>query len=473
MNRKAIVIAGILTSVAVVLVALNFQELYIDYIRLTNPNSINIIFLTKTGKILSNVSVSLFAFYPTSNGTVVKRILVANDTGLVKLPLSDLTDYARHWIKHYGDGVVPSILGFASYPVMEGNEVVFYVQPFTVSVSPYNVTHGIGKTVVKVFVDPYEIVVHRPSSNVTPPPGTPFLVFSVKDVWFYPSNKALGEIPLSLVYVTDPDYRDYTGVIMFQGGSGFVEVDGSLRIPETEFGFGATVLGYHPVVAGVSIFTTANNVRLYDHVFFGLSWMADRNFAGVYTVGQAAVVNYSIYYYCPSITGPLLEGYQSEVFITGLEVTGSDSSYLPTFRNMSSLNFNPSSFFSNGLTLLFTLSGNMSSNVNLVEGVPTLEGVTAYTIPVKLLVSLAQAQGVRVPSWVCSPLPNDTAYEGIILFLNSSVQGDSYFLSVLDFTSWSNNTYYVYAINTSVPYCIDGQKFYIPNLYYYINYTTS
>ena len=104
MNRKiTALVAAVLSVIVLVSVALNYETLYITYIELESPDSINILFLTKNGKILNNVSVSLFAFYPTSSGTVIKKILTVHDAGVVKIPLSNLTDYALHWEKHYGD----------------------------------------------------------------------------------------------------------------------------------------------------------------------------------------------------------------------------------------------------------------------------------------------------------------------------------------------------------------------------------
>ena len=480
MNHKVIAIVAIVISTIVLVSVLPNQEaLYIDYVALANPHSINIIFLTKNGKILSNVSVSLFAFYPTSNGTVIKELLTVHDTGLVKIPLSNLTDYARHWEKHYGDKVIPSLLGFASYAVVEGNETVFYVQPFTVSVSPYNVTHGIGKTVLKVFVDPQKIVVHhRGSANsslqndltttttTTTVPGiqaAPFLFCYLNSVWFYPSNNSLGPIPISLVYVTDPNYNDYGGNILVQEGS---SSQSGIQIK-----FGVSVLGgaYTVTIAGTSLITSASYLMITSKGFFGHKDHADTNFVETYIMGQVAIANYSIWYYCPSLGTSYPIGYQDEVFVTGLELEGSGSSYLPALYNTTTPNVNPPEYFSKNLTFLFSASGPYSGNeLGEVNIVTTSEGNPAFSVPIGLIIKIAQVLGVAIPSWVSGVLLVVSPYVGIVAFTNSY----QYFADYLSFTDYSYNTYYVYLMNASVPYCIGGQKYYLPFYYYYINYTS-
>ena len=481
MNRKITALVAVVLSVVVLVsVALNYERLYITYIELESPDSINIIFLTKNGEVLNNVSVTLYAFYPTSNGTVIKKILTVHDTGVVKIPLSNLTDYALHWEKHYGDKVIPSLLGFASYAVVEGNETVFYLQPFTVSVSPYNVTHGIGKTVLKVFVNPQRIVVHNRDSaksslqkdlttttttttvpSAQGPPGS-LLVCYLNSVWFYPSNNSLGPIPISLVYVTDPNYNDYGGNLLVEEGS---SSQSGIQVK-----FGVSVLGgaYTVTIAGTSLIANASYLAITSKGFFGVKNHADTNFVETYILGQIAVANYSIYSISWLGTSTFV-GYEDEVFITGLELVGSGSSYLPALYNTTTPNVNPPEYFSNNLTFLFSASGPYNGNefggANIIT---TSEGNPAFSVPIGLIIKIAQVLGVAIPSWVSGVLLVVSPYVGIVAFTNSY----QYFVDTLSFGDYSSNTYYVYIMNSSVPYDIGGQEYYLPFYYYYINYTS-
>ena len=476
MNTK--VVAVVMSVIVLVTVLTNYEALYVDYVALTNPHSINIIFLTKKGEMLNNVSVTLFAFYPTSNGTVIKKILSVHDTGVVKIPLSNLTGYALHWEKHYGDKVIPSLLGFASYAVVEGNETVFYLQPFTVSMSPYNVTHGIGKTVLKVFVNPQKIVVHhRGSANsslqkdltttttTTTVPNyqaTPYLSCYLNSVWFYPSNNSLGLIPISLVYVTDPNYNDYGGSLLVQEGS---SSQSGIQIK-----FGVSVLGGASTVtiAGTSLTTSASYLMIANKDFYGSNYHADTNFVETYTIGQIAIANYSVWYDCPWLETVEFLGYQDEIFVTGLELVGSGSSYLPALYNTTTPNVNPPEYFSNNLTFLFSVNPQNYNNVYTGVNIETSEGNLAFSVPIGLIVKIAQVLGVVIPNWVSWALLAVSPYVGIVTFTNSN----QYFIDTLSFVDNSYNTYYVYLMNASVPYDIGGQEYYLPFYYYYINYTS-
>ena len=474
MNRKIIaLVAAVLSIIVIATVVLNYEALYIAYIKLESPDSINVIFLTKNGEVLNNVSVSLFAFYPTSNGTVIKELLTVHDTGLVKIPLSNLTDYARHWEKHYGDKVVPSLLGFASYAAVEGNETVFYVQPFTVSVSPYNVTHGIGKTVLKVFVDPQKVVVHHRGSTdsslqkdltttttTTASPnyqGAPYLTYYLNSVWFYPSNNTLGPIPIFVVYVTDPNYNDYGGFLVVK--------EGPLSPSGIQVKFGVSVLRYPVILAGTSLTTSASNLAVTSEDYYGFNSHADTDFVETYIVGQIAIVNYSIWCYCSSLGAPEFVGYQDEVFMTGTEFAG-PSSYLPVLYNTTTPNVTPPEYFSKNLTFLFSVSKQTYNNGYTSLGIETSEGIATYAVPIGLIVKIAEALGAEIPSWVSRALLAVSPYVGIVAFTNG------YFINTISFADFSHNDYYVYIMNASVPYCIGGQEYYLPFYYYYINYTS-
>ncbi|MUM63761.1 hypothetical protein D1867_00515 [Acidianus infernus] len=472
MSKRGKIIIISLALIAIVLttvVLANYDTLYILYIKFTDPNDINIVFFAYTGNkltLLQNVSVTIFAFYPTANGTVIKKIETAINVGYVRIPLNNLTEIAEHWIKHYGYKICPSLLGFASYTVNKADETIVYVQPFTVTISPYNITHGIGKTVVKLFINPKKFIVKKKFTpnetgltNTTVPSkeGRPSLIICLNKVWFYPSNKSLGPIPLSIAYITDTNYNDYIGEILLK--EGYSEASG------IQFKFGVTILGYPVTVTGFSITTSANNLVLCKAGYFGEE--GHSNFVEIYTIGQIAIASYCVYYYyCPSLP-PVFLGYCNETFLTGLEVVGRGSSYLPALYNTTVSNLPPTCYFSNNLTFIGSVTpGNI--HLHMCVSIATSNGFATYSVPIGLIIKLATILGLTIPSWISSLLLVISPYIGIVTFTNSV----TYFASSISIVDLSSNTYYIYLMNDSVPYCIGGTKYYIPYYYYYINYTS-
>ena len=219
-------------------------------------------FITRHGKLIQNVSVSLFAFYPTPNGTVIKEIYHGHNLKYLSIPVSNLTWYAKQWLDTYNytilipNGtkvikkyvlynaslIIPSLIGFASYYVVNqtNGTVTIYTQAFSVSVSPRNITHGIGKTVFKEFVNPIVKVVKinesssSSSSNDVTPQQTVItttvpqyiqpaygVYYKLDTYWIYPNNgTGFGFIPLAIAYVTDTNENDYWGLLRLYEGSG-------------------------------------------------------------------------------------------------------------------------------------------------------------------------------------------------------------------------------------------------------------
>ncbi|BAB66028.1 hypothetical protein [Sulfurisphaera tokodaii] len=472
-RRTKIVMVSSLILIFIIILTIvivnNYNTIYTLYVKYTDPKAINVIFFKYSHNkltLLQNVSVSIFAFYPTSNGTVIRRILVENDTGYVKIPLSSLTIIAEHWIKHYGYNISPSLLGFASYTINEGNQTIAYIQPFTITISPYNITHGIGKTVTKLFIKPRKITIKRkdPTTTTTTVPQEQVeginLIFYLNKVWFYPSNKSLGIIPLSVVYMTDTDYKDYAGTLLLK--EGYSQASG------IQFKFGVLVLGYPITISGFSITTSASNLVVCGKGDYGKS--ENTNFLEIYTMGQIAFANYSVYYYCPAApcAPPQFYGYCDEVFLTGLEVVSSGSGYLPGLYNTTTPNVPPSEYFSNNLTFIFSVNPTTITNAYTSVSIYTSNGFATYSVPISLIIKIAELLGETIPSWLSLALAVVSPYVGIVAFTNSY----TYFASTISITDLSSNTYYVYLMNSSIPYCISGEKYYIPYYYYYINYTS-
>jgi len=307
MKRKYyLIIATAVLATIVVLSMLNYTTLQILYAEYSNPHNINVFFITRHGKLIQNVSVSLFAFYPTPNGTVIKEIYHGHNLKYLSIPVSNLTWYAKQWLGTYNytilipNGtkvikkhvlynaslIIPSLIGFASYYVINqtNGTMAIYTQVFSVRVSPRNITHGIGKTVIREFVNPIvkKVKLNESSSSsssnaVTPQQTTTTITTTVPQTvsyagisfvlakyWIYPSNSScLGPIPLAVAYVTDYDASDYEGVMtLYESATSF---------SATAIGFGVTIaegtISYG--VAGYSITLSSGSYHTSTNAYLG------------------------------------------------------------------------------------------------------------------------------------------------------------------------------------------------------------
>ncbi|MCH4816304.1 MAG: hypothetical protein QXY87_10765 [Saccharolobus sp.] len=485
MNKKYyIVIASVISVTIVLLALLNFNTVIFLYTKYFDPHSIDVFFF-KGSKMLTNVSVSLFAFYPTKNGTVFKKIYQGFNLKYFSIPLSNLTDYAGHWIKHYGYNITPSLVGFASYYINNPNgTITIYSQPFSISVSPYNVTHGIGKTVVKEFINPVEHIVKRRNGNsvkantitttTTSVPTTSTsagtaceIVYVLNSVWYYPSNNSLGPIPLSIAYVTDPNTNDYSGDL----GLGI----GSSTQSGYKISFGITYLSFiNMQVAGISITANANSFSVKKEVYLGSDYGVNSQFAEIYTYGQIAVANYSYWigYGCPPGAGVGIfppNGYCIEVLVTGLEVNGTTNNYSPAIYDTNTPLIPPTDFFSftNNLTKVYVIEPHqVGTYFNFSTTSTTSYGYVSGSIPAGLIITkLASRLGIFIPLWVTLVISPSVS---IVQFTNY----DSVEFTEITLASSSNDAYYIYMAFSNNSFTIGSSTYHLPYYYYYINYTT-
>ena len=531
MKRKyyLIIVAAVLTAI-VIFSMLNYSILLILYVKYFDPHNINVFFITKNGKLIQNVSVSLFAFYPTSRGTVIREIYHGHNLKYLSIPVSNLTWYANQWlgtynytivfanrthvikkhIKYNASIIIPSLIGFASYYVINQSNgtMTIYTQPFSIRVSPYNITHGIGKTVIREFVNPIVQQVKLNESNssttsnniVTPqqtitvtttsPPstiatttaGAPcsgyVIKYVLKTYWLYPNNNTgqLGPMPLTLAYVTDYNGNDYWGFL------GFAE--GSAQTSGLSVSFGITIFyGFNLRIIGTSVTLKSGSYTTSAKAFLGQGvpyspinypWSYPY-FADVETFAQIAIANYTeelyefevIGPYC-HLVGPFPEGTVTMFFITGLVLSEENGVYLPALYNLSLYNLtDPQSFFNKGkLVYLMTIPAGLGNGVlNLTLTFSTYYGFVGPSIPIGPLLKYAlQALGSSVPDWALLVSPSVV----ITPFTNYA----SAFAVAFAMKSESSNTYYVYYENTSVQYNIGGNNYYLPMYYFYINYTS-
>ncbi|BFH73513.1 hypothetical protein SJAV_14570 [Sulfurisphaera javensis] len=478
MRRKGILIMlALLVSFIVMISLLYYPEIDLVISKYLDPPVIKVYF-AKGLQFIRNVSVSLYAFYPTSNGTVITKIFQGNNLKCLIIPLSNLTTYAKHWIKHYGYSVVPSLIGFVSYYVNESNgSIVVYTQPFSIRVSPYNITHGIGKVEIKEFINPIAHVrkhvnknnksvmantVTTTTTTVPPTYTSPYPSFEIGSqldaIWYYPSSNSFGPLPLSVVYITDSNFCDYEGDIEL--------TEQSATSSGFEISFGITVLGAINIgVNGVSITTQSSNIRVNSEVQYGKE--VQSQFAEIFTCGQFAVVNYTVY----CCVGYGFGGWNytvTEVFLTGLEINGSNSNYVPALYTVNSPlpTLTPLKYFediSNNETYIGSVHcGSWTYNTYNLE-FATCEGYIGGSVPVGLIISALPIG--EVPTWVTLVV---SPYISIVPFTSNT----EVYSSVIGLTGLTNTyIYHVYMLYSNVTYSIGSKNYNIPYYFYYINYT--
>jgi len=483
-------IAAVILVVIAIFSLLNYTVLLILYTKYFNTHNINVFFITRHGKLIQNVSVSLFAFYPTSNGTAIKDIYYGHNLKYLSIPVSNLTGYAKHWLKTYNYTILMSngthvikkyitynasvfispLIGFASYYVVNQSNgtITVYTQPFSVRVSPYNITHGIGKTTFKVFLNP---IVKRINESS---PSTPknsltsgsliYVYYHLENYWIYPDNSSsLGPIPLAMVYVKDQNGLNYSGVLG-------IDVEAA-RTSGILISFGITVasgiLNFQIAETSIALssksYSASKNAYLGNDVYIYTSNpSACPYFAEIYTEGQIAIANYSV----------VVKGEYSKIlnsfnvlmyFITALQVVGKNGAYVPVLYTTNELSSNVYSFFDNKLrlaTIILPYSLNTWTSLDLQ--VSTSQGNLGGAFPI--IEALLQ-YAFDMSDWAfCVVSP----YVAITPFTEGAL-GNYIAISI---SSFSSNTYYIYYENTTVQYNIGGFNYTLPMYYFYVNYTS-
>ena len=490
---------------------LNYSTLLILYAKYFDPHHINVFFVTRHEKLIQNVSVSLFAFYPTPNGTVIKQIYQGYNLTHLSIPVSSLTWYAKYWLKAYNYTIlipngtkvikkhvlynasltIPSLIGFASYYIVNqtNGTITIYTQPFSVSVSPHNITRGIGKTVIREFVNP---IVKRikvkacsssSSSNVVSPQqvttttttttvptqtnsyvayygGYLFITYDLATYWIYPSNSSqFGPIPEVLAYITDPNTNDYKGTI------GFAEEITSSSGISISFGISLLAGALHFSIIGTSITLSSGDYKNSTYADFGGPYP---NFAEIYALGQIAIANYTEYVTSCSDVGcgyPINEGNVTMFFFTTLQIAKNGSVSVPALHTTNELPPDIPSYFTGKLTEEATSTAENWATYTGVSYTQTSQGYFAGAIPLGPLIKYASVWlGVTIPNWVTLVV---SPYVAVSLF--TSAKGA--FAADITVIPSSSNVYYIYVEETSVPYNIGGNNYNLPMFYFYVNYT--
>ena len=300
-----------------------YPSLLIMYFKYFLPDYINVLFFDKDN-LISNVSVLLHAFYPSAQGTIIQKIYQGYDLKYLSLPVSNLTAIASNWIDYYNYSVTPSLIGFASYYVSSNGYATVYLQPFTIPISLYNITHDTGKTVMQGFTDPIILKVQN-FSDIN-------LNINISNYWFYPSVNSYGIIPLSVSYITSSNYSEYGGILSLgiQGTNKSV----------SDISFGITLFNKgNLTIPGYSLTLNISSVMLRNYAYFGKWNDSDFQFAEIFAFGQIAIANFTVLVNNVSIDSFVL------AFVTGFFMNS--NVYKPQiFSTNSPSVFPPVKFFS-------------------------------------------------------------------------------------------------------------------------------
>ncbi|BFH74189.1 hypothetical protein SJAV_21330 [Sulfurisphaera javensis] len=473
--------AVILIILSIILTSIIAYEAYT--INETFSHSVNIFFL-RNNQLLQGVSVTLFAFYPTSHGTVIKKIYQARNVKYVTLPLSNLTSYAEHWIKYYRYRIIPSLLGFATYTERNNNNTItVYTQPFTIPISPYNVTHGISESYIIPFINPIVKTVklnsYVNSSNnnnkdsytfttvtTTVPKNEitgPNTCIVLNNVWYYPSQNSLGPVPLAAVYVTNSNLQDYSGALAVWESS---SSSSGFRIS-----FGVTFFGgaANLQIIGASITTSSSSMSLTVVSHFGD--ISNSQFAEIYTYGQIAVANFTEYQYCylPGFYWSQPIGSITEVFFTALQLNGTNSNYVPALYSTNTPQIPIQKFFSFTNNYVLVKNDSISGFTCIYDTASsypyTSYGYLSGGISLSLIVTIAKIIGLAVPSWVSILAFVISPY----LYIGTFTQSINSFVTTLSITILEpSGTYNIYMLYSNATYNINDNNYSIPINYFYI-----
>jgi len=511
-------IAAVVLAAIVIFSMLNYTTLLVLYTKYVDPDHVNVFFITRHGKLIQNVSVSLFAFYPTPNGTVIKEIYHGHNLKFLSIPISNLTRYAKHWLNTYNYTIlipngthvikkhiiynasvfIPSLIGFASYYVINqtNGTITIYSQPFTVRVSPYNITHGIGKNVFKVFLNPIVKIIKTEnssstsSSNINPQQtsittttittskgylyintsSNIIIAWKLNTYWVLPNNSSTFEpLPLSLAYITDPNGNDYSGGIRLWEA---VSVNEGYPLS-----FGVTMLagtmkydiiGSSITLSGKGSYSTHITVYFGATVYYNPPYSYP-NFAEIFTEGQIAIANFTMYVFNLSTRYPKISITNVTGFlVTALEVVGKHGAYVPALYVTNALPQNALSYFDLGpLNGLAYVPPHKEIGTGLWSlGASTSLGIVSATFPLSPIIGI-MAGGIEVPGWVLS-LVISNPYVAVVMFSSFSLSAAYVYDIAITLGSESDLGYHIYYENLSIPYNIGGINYYLPLFYFYI-----
>ena len=153
----------------IVLLGLYYPQLNITIQQaLTTANTIKI-FLYSHHKLITNASISVFAFYPTSNGTTFQKIYNASNKQYYQFPVKKLDKWAEQWIKFNKKEkttIYPSILILATYSIINQTTIITLTQTYA---TPLNITQIIngqgGKNIIIKFKTPIKHKIKLKNNN--------------------------------------------------------------------------------------------------------------------------------------------------------------------------------------------------------------------------------------------------------------------------------------------------------------------
>ncbi|MBB5252760.1 hypothetical protein [Sulfurisphaera ohwakuensis] len=298
----------------IILLGLYYPQLNITIQQaLTTANTIKI-FLYSHHKLITNASISVFAFYPTSNGTTFQKIYNASNKQYYQFPVKKLDKWAEQWIKFNKKEktiIYPSILILATYSIINQTTIITLTQTYA---TPLNITQIIngqgGKNIIIKFKTPIKhkiklknnknqkIVQQTTTTTITSKTNGGYVIteYIPNIIGWYPNNKSVG--PIAIATIIGPQnnlnyYESTLGVIVSNQQGYSVSIGFYISQP---------LLGQLPIrvtIPGPSLTVCDSNsiVEAYNTTEIGTPSPYD--VGQLYVLGQVAWVNWTEIYYIP------------------------------------------------------------------------------------------------------------------------------------------------------------------------------
>jgi len=278
----------------IVLFGLYYPQLNITIQQaLTTANTIKI-FLYSHHKLITNASISVFAFYPTRKGTIFQKIYNASNKQYYQFPVKKLDKWAKQWIKFNKKEktkIYPSILILATYSIINQKTITTLTQTYA---TPLNITQIIkgqgGKNIIIKFKTPIKNKIKTTSGGYIITEYIPNII-----AW-YPNNKSVGPIAIATIIGPQNNLNYYESILeeqLFNKQGYSVNVGFYISQP---------LLGQLPLrvtIPGPSLTVCDSNsiVEAYNTTEIGTPSPYD--VGQLYVLGQVAWVNWTEIYYIP------------------------------------------------------------------------------------------------------------------------------------------------------------------------------
>ncbi|BAB67674.1 hypothetical protein STK_25630 [Sulfurisphaera tokodaii str. 7] len=491
----------------IVLFGLYYPQLNITIQQaLTTANTIKI-FLYSHHKLITNASISVFAFYPTRKGTIFQKIYNASNKQYYQFPVKKLDKWAKQWIKFNKKEktkIYPSILILATYSIINQKTITTLTQTYATPLNTTQITKGQGgKNIIIKFKTPIKNKIktikntNKKQQTIQPQQTTTTTITSKTNgdyiiteyipniIAWYPNNKSVG--PIAIATIIGPQnnlnyYESTLGVIVSNQQGYSVNVGFYISQP---------LLGQLPLrvtIPGPSLTVCDSNsiVEAYNTTEIGTPSPYD--VGQLYVLGQVAWVNWTEIYYIPHDSIYQVYHFLQVILTEIVSVENGNAvapkiyyynSYIPntSYNKLPRNSFStikPFVFYSPGggggciAPVYFnnlTYIGSSSGNQIFSYGSMYIHGVNSeFQVGLNVGALAALVMPEASPALIA-----ELGMVNIGVSISSSqLSGSALILSVRNELATPLNVYYS---NYSALYDINGQYYIIPTGVFYLNYS--